>query len=152
KDKIQFFASEEWNRESRGLTRTAFVPTAAERLGDFGGPSVEGCTGDAPIDPLTGAAFAGNKIPQNRLSPAGLLVLQLYPLPNTTPIEGSCNNWVTSLDTPINWRQDHARVDYTTNNATRIMVRYTQDTWTNKSPSAQETLWGDDPFPAVDSN
>src|SRR6185437_12705719 len=92
------------------------------------------------------------KIPQNRLSPAGLLVLQLYPLPNTTPIEGSCNNWVTSLDTPINWRQDHARVDYTINNATRIMVRYTQDTWTNKSPSAQETLWGDDPFPAVDSN
>ena len=27
-----------------------------------------------PIDPLTGAAFPGNKIPQNRLSPAGLLV------------------------------------------------------------------------------
>jgi len=152
KDGIQFFASEEWNRESRGLTRTAFVPTAAERLGDFSGPSIEGCTGDAPIDPLTGAAFAGNKIPQNRLSPAGLLVLQLYPLPNTTPIAGSCNNWVTSLDTPIHWRQDHGRVDYTINNATRIMVRYTQDSWTNNSPSAQETLWGDDPFPAVDSN
>jgi hypothetical protein len=32
------------------------------------------------------------------------------------------------------------------------MVRYTQDSWTNKSPSAEETLWGDDPFPAVDSN
>ena len=32
------------------------------------------------------------------------------------------------------------------------MLRYTQDSWTNKSPSAEETLWGDDPFPAVDSN
>src|SRR5438093_10873740 len=32
------------------------------------------------------------------------------------------------------------------------MVRYTQDSWTNNSPSAEETLWGDDPFPAVDSN
>ena len=31
-------------------------------------------------------------------------------------------------------------------------MRYTQDSWTNNSPSAQETLWGDDPFPAVDSN
>ena len=32
------------------------------------------------------------------------------------------------------------------------MVRYTQDTWTNNSPSNQGNLWGDDPFPAVDSN
>ncbi len=32
------------------------------------------------------------------------------------------------------------------------MVRYTQDSWTNSSPSAVENLWGDDPFPAVDSN
>jgi hypothetical protein len=152
KDKLQFFASEEWNREKRGVTRTAFVPTAAERAGDFSGPSIEGCSSDRPIDPLTGRAFSGNRIPQNRLSPAGLLVLQLYPLPNTTPGEGSCNNWVTSLDTPINWRQDHARIDYTINNQARVMVRYTQDSWTNNSPSAQETLWGDDPFPAVDSN
>src|SRR5262249_36866767 len=33
-----------------------------------------------------------------------------------------------------------------------VMVRYTQDTWKNKSPSLQSNLWGDDPFPAVDSN
>ncbi len=152
KDKLFFFGSEEWNRERRGLTRTAFVPTAAERAGDFSGPSVPDCTADAPIDPLTGAPFPGNRIPQNRLSPAGLLALQLYPLPNTTPTEGSCNNWVTSLKTPINWRQEHARVDYTLNDKTRVLVRYTQDSWKNNSPSAQETLWGDDPFPAVDSN
>src|ERR671930_657558 len=152
KDKLQFFASEESNREKRGVTRTAFVPTAAERAGDFSGPLIEGCSSDRPIDPLTGRGFAGNRIPQNRLSPAGLLVLQLYPLPNTTPGEGSCNNWVTSLNTPIDWRQDHARIDYAINNQARMMVRYTQDSWTNNSPSAQETLWGDDPFPAVDSN
>ena len=152
KDKLQFFASEEWNREERGVTRTAFVPTAAERAGDFSGPLIEGCSSDRPIDPVTGKAFSANRIPQNRLSPAGLLVMQLYPLPNTTPSEGSCNNWVTSLNTPINWRQDHARVDYAINNHARVMVRYTQDSWTNNSPSAEETLWGDDPFPAVDSN
>jgi hypothetical protein len=152
KDKLQFFASEEWNREERGVTRTAFVPTAAERAGDFSGALIEGCSSDRPIDPVTGKAFSANRIPQNRLSPAGLLVMQLYPLPNTTPSEGRCNNWVTSLNTPINWRQDHARVDYAINNHARVMVRYTQDSWTNNSPSAEETLWGDDPFPAVDSN
>ena len=38
KDKLHFFASQEWSRETRGITRTAFVPTAAERAGDFSGP------------------------------------------------------------------------------------------------------------------
>ena len=31
------------------------------------------------------------------------------------------------------------------------MLRYTQDSWENGAPSAGQ-LWGDDPFPAVDSN
>src|SRR4029079_100383 len=99
-----------------------------------------------------GAAFPGNKIPADRLSPAGLLAMKLYPSPNTTPGPGSCNNWVTAVKTPINWRQENGRVDYTFTNHLRMMVRYTQDSWTNNSPSAVENLWGDDPFPAVDSN
>ncbi len=44
------------------------------------------------------------------------------------------------------------RVDYSLSNASRIMVRYTQDSWTNNAPNLQSNLWGDDPFPAVDSN
>lgn len=151
KDKMQFFFSEEWSKETRGITRSAFVPTAAERTGDFSGGVIEGCS-EMPVDPTTGEPFPGNKIPANQLSPAGLLVMKLYPLPNVTPQNGSCNNWVTAVTTPINWRQENARVDYTLNNSSRILVRYTQDTWTNNSPSAVENLWGDDPFPAVDSN
>jgi Carboxypeptidase regulatory-like domain/TonB-dependent Receptor Plug Domain len=152
KDKIHFFASQEWNIEDRGTARAAFVPTAAERAGDFSGPAIPGCTLPTPNDPLTGAPFPGNRIPSNRLSPGGLSYLNLYPLPNTTPPAGSCNNWVTSVTTPLDWRQENVRVDYTITNASRLMVRYTQDTWTNKSPSNQGNLWGDDPFPAVDSN
>src|SRR5262245_5485709 len=152
KDKLHFFASQEWNREKRGITRTAFVPTAAERVGDFSGPEVPDCSSPPPIDPLTNQPFPGNKIPQDRLSPAGVLALQLYPLPNTTPGGGSCNNWVTSLNSPINWRQENIRMDWTISQKSRLMVRYTQDSWKNDSPSAEETLWGDDAFPAVDSN
>jgi len=151
KDKLHFFASQEWNREKRGITRAAFVPTAAERTGDFSGAFNPDCT-SLPVDPLTGEPFPGNRIPQDLLSPAGLLVLQLYPLPNTTPSGGSCNNWVTSVNTPINWRQENIRLDWTISNRSHLMVRYTQDSWQNSSPSAVETLWGDDPFPAVDSN
>ncbi len=152
KDKLHFFGSLEWNREQRGSVRNSFVPTDAEKSGDFSGAPIAGCSQDAPIDPLTGAAFPGNKIPADRLSPAGLLFLKLYPSPNTTPTSGSCNNWVTSLTTPINWRQENLRVDYNMSKNLRAMVRYTQDAWENNSPSLQSNLWGDDPFPAVDSN
>src|SRR5438309_3986974 len=112
KDKLHFFASQEWNREKRGLTRAAFVPTAAERAGDFSGPGIEGCSSPTPVAPLTGNAFPGNRIPQNRLSPGGLLALQLYPLPNAPPGPGTCNNWVAALNTPINWRQEDSRQDW----------------------------------------
>jgi hypothetical protein len=152
KNKVQFFGSVEWNLEKRGTARAAFVPTQAERNGDFSGASIPGCTGAMPIDPLTGAAFPGNKIPANRISQAGQNYLNLYALPNVTPAAGSCNNWVTSVTTPINWGQYHGRVDWTASGSTRLMVRYTHDTWKNNSPSLQSNLWGDDKFPAVDSN
>jgi hypothetical protein len=152
KDKLHFFASQEWNIEKRGTVRTAFVPTAQERVGDFSGPAINGCSSPVPIDPLTGHSFPGNQIPQNRLSPGGLLYLQLYPLPNSTPGAGNCNNWVASLNSPINWREENLRLDWTISNSTRLMVRYTQDSWTNNAPNLNSNLWGDDPFPAVDSN
>jgi hypothetical protein len=149
RDKLHFFASQEWNRETRGQTRQAFVPTAAERAGDFSGAFDPECT-SLPVDPLTGQPFPGNKIPQGQLSPAGLLVMKLYPLPNVTPVSGSCNNWVTSINTPINWRQENIRLDWSLSTRSHLMVRYTQDSWTNNAPNA--LLWGDDQFPAVDSN
>jgi hypothetical protein len=152
KDKLHFFASQEWNKEKRGTVRTAFVPTAAERSGDFSGPGISGCTLSAPNDPNTGAPFAGNRIPADRLSAGGLAYLQLYPLPNTAPVAGSCNNWVDSLTTPLEWRQENIRVDWTLSNTTRLMARYTQDSWTNKAPNLNTNLWGDDAFPAVDSD
>jgi len=152
KDKLHFFGNAEWNREQRGTARAAFVPTEAERNGDFSGPSIAGCSSPVPVDPDTGAAFPGNRIPANRISPAGQAFLKLYATPNVTPGSGSCNNWVTSVTSPIDYNQLSGRVDWTLTNATRVMVRYTQDGWKNDSPSIQSNLWGDDPFPAVDSN
>jgi hypothetical protein len=152
KDKLHFFGSLEWNRETRGDARANFVPTAAERAGDFTGTPIAGCTGAMPKDPLTGAAFPGNKIPANRISQAGQTFLNIYPLPNVTPAAGSCNNWVTSINVPIDWNQAHGRVDYTITNTTRLMVRYTQDGWKNDAPSLNRNLWGDDNFPGISSN
>jgi hypothetical protein len=152
RDRLHFFASQEWNRERLGSVRQAFVPTAAERAGDFSSPGLPGCSSPVPVDPLTGLPFPGNRVPADRLSPAGLLFLQLYPLPNTTPPSGTCSNWVQSLTTPIDYRQENVRLDFAVSDASRVMVRYTQDSWANNSPNKFGNLWGDDPFPAVDSN
>ena len=152
RDKLHFFGNLEWNVEDRGTVRPSFVPTQAERTGDFSGPRIPGCTLAAPIDPRTGQPFPGNRIPADRISPAGRAFLNLYSLPNVTPTGGSCNNWVTSVVSPINYSQLSGRADWSISNATRLMLRYTQDSWKNDAPSIQTNLWGDDQFPGVDSN
>ena len=153
RDKLFLFASAEWNDEVRGVVRRANVPTDLERQGDFSQTAAGGC-GNVPTDPLTGQAFPGNRIPANRLSPAGLLYLQLYPSPNTARADGSCVNWVESVDTPIDWEQRNARFDWHATDSMQVMLRYTEDSWLNGAPNAtsQNGLWGDDNFPAVDSS
>ncbi len=150
KDKLHFFVSTEVNEEVRGVARSAFVPTAAERAGDFS-QSNPACS-PIPTDPATGQPFPGNVIPGDRLSDAGGLYLQLYPLPNAT-LPGSCNNWVQALAVPIDWDQINARADWSITNNSRFMIRYTEDGWENPGPTAGDSngLWGDDPFPVVDS-
>jgi hypothetical protein len=147
RDKLHFFVSEEWNRSLRATLRSAFVPTTAEREGDFSGPPIAGCTPPPPVDPLAGEPFPGNRIPANRLSPGGLALMRLFPLPNTTPAPGTCNNWVASLDTPTDWRQDSVRLDWSPDPRTRLLLRYTHDTWSHGAPSDPYLTWGSDPFP-----
>ncbi len=74
----------QWTRNRNANTQSSLMPTAAERIGDFSqslnalGQPVK------VIDPTTGAPFAGNVIPQNRISPQALALLSFYPLPNFT--------------------------------------------------------------------
>ena len=123
-------------------TLVRVVDLVLERAGNFSGPTFEDCN-PAPVDPLTGAPFPGNQIPADRLSPGGLLLLQLYALPNTIPSGGTCNNWVTSLASPTRWREDSLRVDWNVSQRSHVLVRYTQDFWDNRAPSDSQRLWGD---------
>jgi hypothetical protein len=143
KDKLHFFVSLEWNKDKRSDVRTSFVPTAAERSGDFSS-SVPGCSSPTPIDPLTGQPFPGNVIPANRINHGGFLMMQLMDLPNATGT--GCNNWVSAVPTPVDWRQENIRIDWTVTSSTRLMLRWTHDSW-----KADRNQWGDDPFPIVRS-
>jgi len=147
-----FFWSQEWRRERRGVPRQNLVPTMLERQGDFSGPNTRDYPD--PLDPLTGEPFPGNKIPADRLSPAGLAMMKLYPEPTVDLASPGYSgfNWVQAPSTPVDTRQEQIRADWVINDQHSIMGRLTVDSWTNESPSYVEGgLWGDDPFPAVDS-
>ncbi len=67
KDKLHFFASQEWSRETRGLDASHFVPTADERAGDFSGALDPDCTSPprsihsrAKPSPATGSPRTGS--------------------------------------------------------------------------------------------
>jgi hypothetical protein len=62
----------------------ATVPTDAMRAGDFSSVSTP------LIDPLTGQPFPGNQIPQDRISPQALALLQYYPAPT---LDGTTRNY-----------------------------------------------------------
>jgi hypothetical protein len=144
KDKLFFFWSEEWRRERRGTARSAKAPTAQEKIGDFSGV----LTSDLPIDPLTGEPFPDNKIPTDRLSPAGLALLNLYPDANDLH-DPTGHNWVGAQTSPTDTRQDLIRGDWNINSNMQLMVRYIRERWTRGAPALE---WGDDPFPQVDTD
>lgn len=143
KDRLFFFFSQEWNKEIRGATRFGSVPTLLERQGNFSQPRFAGSTRCSPADTPV--------IPAANLSPAGLAVIKLFPLPNVTN-SNTCVNWSTSANSPINFRESNVRIDYNINSKNKIFGRYTQDDWSNPYPVLFSNLWGDDAFPTVESS
>src|SRR4029434_3866986 len=104
KDKTHFFASWEQTRQKTSDTRTFTVPTLANRNGDF---SDLRTSSGAPIliyDPASTVGnvrtpFSDNVIPEDRLDPVALNILQYYPLPNR---EGTSTNGSNYVGTTVN--------------------------------------------------
>lgn len=78
RDRVFAFGSYEGLRATQGEVHFASVPDPAFLRGDFSGVST-------PIlDPLTGAPFAGNIVPQDRIVPYAQLQSAVIPAPNTS--------------------------------------------------------------------
>jgi Carboxypeptidase regulatory-like domain len=138
KDKLFFFGSYEGFRLRQGSTFLSWVPTAAERGGDFSQVGSSGtatpltiydpstsanCTG--PLVPPSGICrtpFPGNVIPANRIDPTAQVLLNDFPMPNVSSASGNfAKNYATGGDV----NQYNGRIDYDLSAKQRIYGRYT---------------------------
>ncbi len=132
KDKLFFFAAQEWVNFFAINTNTATVPTALMRTGNFS-ELLDPNNGFFPaartiIDPTTGQAFPGNIIPANRLSPNGIAMLNTFPLPTQGFRQGTAN-LIMSSDNPQDQRKDNLRFDYRLNEKHQFSYRYGKYNW-----------------------
>jgi hypothetical protein len=141
KDKLFFFGSYEGFRQRKGNILTTWVPTAAERSGDFSQIGSANTTSVLPIyDPTTSSGctasaatcrtqFSFNGVPNvidpARLDPTAVALLSYFPMPNQT--NNPSGNFVESYSTGGNVDQYNARIDYNLSSKQRIYGRYTHN-------------------------
>jgi hypothetical protein len=78
----QFFFNYQWTRNRNDSTLPGVVPDAFERAGDFSHVLTPSGQPVQIFDPVSGAPFANNQIPQNQISRQAQELLKLYPQPN----------------------------------------------------------------------
>jgi hypothetical protein len=139
KDKFFFFFSQEHQKRltPNAAPTNVRVPTALERAGDFSQstdnngalfPYIRDYTLNLPCNASdTSGCFKDGgvlgKIPANRLSPIGLAILKIYPLPNFSQA-GANFNYQTQEPTNDPQRQDLYRGDWNINDAWRATGKY----------------------------
>jgi hypothetical protein len=134
KDKLFFFGSYEGFRLRKGSAFSTWVPTDAERGGDFSQVGSSGTTAALTIyDPTTSTncgaggvcrtAFLGNVIPSARIDPTAQVLLSYFPEPNQT--NNPNGNFAESYSTGGDVNQYNGRIDYNLSAKQRIYGRYT---------------------------
>jgi hypothetical protein len=114
KDRLFYFGTYQGTRiRSEAAGRVAFVPTAAERAGDFSALPRQ------LVDPVTRQPFPNNQIPPDRISPVASYFLNWIPMPNRG---GRELNFVGTEQTEIE-NQFMAKMDYSRSRH-QIGVRY----------------------------
>ncbi len=114
RDRLFFFGYYEGYRNRQGITRSATVPTPAQRRGDFSAnspPLVNFAMGGQPVP--------GGQIPPAQFDPVSLRVLELYPLGNVSP-----SVYRSTLVTQNDSDQAGGRIDFSRSNGDQFSARY----------------------------
>jgi len=114
RNKFFFLFGQEFLKYRRDATQQATAPTLLMRQGNFSellNSASPYYTGKAIIDPQTGSPFPNNIIPQNRLSPNGIALLNVYPTP-TPGFQSGRDNFYGAGPSPENQRKETYSFDY----------------------------------------
>ena len=123
-----FFSYDYLHTKNQTSPNRYTMPTALERVGDFSATTTTTGVMVPITDPLTGAPFAGNKIPIARLDRTGLAMMNLFPLPNTTDPTGQRQYNAEFVNPYSQPRHDRIlRVDIPISSKTTSYVRLLQD-------------------------
>ncbi|MBO0720738.1 MAG: TonB-dependent receptor [Blastocatellia bacterium] len=131
KDRTFFFVDYEGNRRRTSTPLQFLVPTADQRAGNL-----SSLTSNPIIDPMTGETFAGNIIPEPRISQTARTLLDnYYPLPNNT---GNPNaNLFLLTPVPSNTDGYDVRIDHNLNKKQSVYARWS---WKNITATSQNGL------------
>src|SRR5256885_1528726 len=146
KNKLFFFGDYQGTKQQQGITNQYTIPTAlVQSTCGFGKPGncdlseylAPAPTGFGPVngqifDPLTGnraagtgrTPFAGNLIPNTRISPQATAMLALFPAPTSG---GISNNLVTTGAGPFDQKSFDTRIDYSAPHNYQVFGRFSLD-------------------------
>jgi len=137
-----FFWSEEWRREKVPYSFFNFVPSVANRKGDFNDVCNVPNPTDCPFDPSTGNPFPNNQLPF--IDPNGQALLPMIPEPNLG--SGANSIFAASISQPTRWREELVRIDHDINSKLRATFRFIHDSWDTTNATV---TWGGENFPTI---
>lgn len=137
RDRTFFLFSYERLKDNVAEPQLFTVPTEKMRRGDFSDflriPNAQGgavTIYDPASAPPTGTgnfnrrSFPGNIIPADRLNPAAVAYLNLYPLPNTPGAVDGTSNYFSNMNRKQNYRAYLVRLDHTISQNQKIFGKY----------------------------
>ncbi len=148
-----FFAYEYYKQQVQDPSHdvfTSFVPTAEMRAGNFTQSYLNSVTASNSGSAITGAATSGpfgtktGQIPASSINPVGLAMMNLYPLPNTSPFSNPGGyNYIFATTHSDNQYQLRPRIDWSINDNTKLFVSYNRQRELNHNNSTE--WWGTNP-------
>jgi hypothetical protein len=143
KNRTFFFWLQNWRREVVPYNFFNFVPSMANRQGDFSDQCapVNPNPTDCPIDPSTGNPFANNQVP---IDPNAQILLPMIPTP--TFGSGAQSTFAAAVAQPTRWREELVRIDHDFNSKLRATFRAIHDSWDTTNATV---TWGGDSFPTI---
>jgi hypothetical protein len=151
RNRIFFFANYEGFRQLQPSDDYNLVPNADQRAGNFSAdpqqlynPYVRD-----PSTPTGYAVLTGNQVPPGYFSAIGQKILQLYPAPNGSYLNGADNYFNVATSTN-NWNQYSGRVDYSISAKDTIFGRYTGVNQNAVAPGM--TSFNSQTFPSAPKN